>query len=383
MLGAVSFVADISSEMVYPIIPIFLTSTLGASVSLLGIIEGIAEGTASVLKVVSGWLSDHVGRRKGLVVAGYGLSALGKLLLAVSFVWPQVLLARFVDRVGKGVRTSPRDALIADFTEPAYTGRAFGFHRAMDTAGAVAGPLLALLLVSAADSRLRLVLAIAVLPGVLSVALFAFVREAGPGRRDGPVRLLPAAGVPRQFWLLLLVAVGFALVNSSDAFIILRARDLGMGLTTVVLAYVLYNTLYSLLAFPLGDLSDRVGKRAVLVGGFAAFGLVYLGFALIRDPAGIWPLFAAYGVYIASTEGVARSYVSDLAPAEQRATLIGLYHSLIGAAAVIASAVAGVLWDVISPSAPFFLGAAGGLASAALLLALPLSPPPRGRDAAP
>lgn len=372
LLGLVSLVADVSSEMAYPIVPIFLTTTLGASVPLVGVIEGVAEGSASLLKLFSGWFSDRVGRRKSLVVTGYGFSAIGKLLLALSFVWPQVLLARFVDRVGKGVRTSPRDALIADSTPAGYSGRAFGFHRAMDTAGAVIGPLLALGLVALADDRLRLVFIIAVIPAAFSVLPFMAVREVLPHGGTRAPSFIPRGDVPREFWFILGVTVLFGLVNSSDAFIILRARDLGMGLTAVVLAYVLYNTLYSLLAFPLGDLSDRLGKRRVLLVGFGIFGAVYLGFALINGAAGIWPLFAVYGVYIAASEGVARSYVSDLAPPAERATLLGLYHALISAATVISSTLAGVLWEVVSPRTPFFIGAAGGLTCALLLALAPL-----------
>ncbi len=372
MLGVVSLVADVSSEMAYPIVPIFLTTTLGASIPLVGVIEGIAEGTASFLKLFSGWFSDRVGRRKSLVVAGYGLSAVGKLLLALSFGWPQVLLARFVDRAGKGVRTSPRDALIADSTPAGYSGRAFGFHRAMDTAGAVIGPLLALGLVALADERLRLVFIIAVIPAAISVLPFTAVREVLPKGGTRAPSFWPRGDVPRQFWLVLGITVLFALTNSSDAFIILRGRDLGMSLTAVVLAYVLYNTLYSLLAFPLGELSDRIGKRQVLVMGFSVFGGVYLGFALTNSSAAIWPLFAVYGVYIAATEGVARSFVSDLAPPAERATLLGLYHALVSGAMVVSSSVAGVLWEVISPRAPFFIGAAGGLVCALLIALAPL-----------
>ena len=372
MLGLVSLVADVSSEMAYPLVPIFLTTTLGASIPMVGVIEGVAEGTASALKLFSGWFSDRVGRRKSLVVTGYGLSAIGKILLALSFVWPQVLLARLVDRVGKGVRTSPRDALIADSTPPGYSGRAFGFHRAMDTTGAVIGPLLALGLVALADDRLRIVFIIATIPAALSVLPFMAVKEVLPHGGTRAPSFIPRGDVPREFWMILAITVLFGLVNSSDAFIILRARDLGMGLTAVVLAYVLYNTLYSLLAFPLGELSDRIGKRRLLSGGFFVFSGVYLGFALIDGPAGVWPLFAVYGVYIAATEGVARSYVSDLAPAGERATLLGLYHALISAATVVSSSVAGVMWEVISPRTPFYIGAAGGLACALLIALAPL-----------
>lgn len=373
VFGLVSFFADVASEMLYPLIPIFLTTTLGAPVAVLGAIEGVAEGTASSLKVVSGWYADRVRRRKPLVAAGYALSAVGKLLLAAAFVWPQVLVARFVDRFGKGVRTSPRDALIADSTDPAHFGRAYGFHRATDTAGAVLGPLLGLALLTLfGEDHLRPIFALAVVPGVASVLLIALVRERAraPAQRPTQTRI-DLSGADITFWLFLSVSVLFALGNSSDTFLILRAKDLGLSLTAVILAYVLYNVAYSLLAMPSGIASDRLGRRTVMVGGFLLYGLVYLGFAAVGRGAFVWPLFAVYGLYMALTEGVARAFVADLAPPDRRATFLGVYHTSIGLMAVASSVLAGILWQAVAPGAPFLLGASTAFLSALLLLALP------------
>ncbi len=378
VLGLVSFAADISSEMLYPVLPIFLTTTLGTPVSLVGAIEGIAEGTAGTSKVAAGWWSDRLPRRRPLVVAGYGLSALGKLLLAVAFVWPQALVARFCDRLGKGTRTAPRDALIADSSAEGTRGRVFGFHRALDTAGAVVGPLLGLALVaSLGEGRLRLVFLLAVIPALVSVALVRLARERprAVAPRGGERPRIDLSGAPMAFWLFLGVSFLFAFGNSSDAFLLLRASDLGLGLTAVILAYVLYNVAYALLSFPAGIVADRVGPKAVLAGGFFVFGLVYLGFAAATGSAAVWPLFAAYGVTMALTEGVGRAFVSDFAPAERRGTFLGLYHTTIGLTAVVASVLAGVLWDQVGAAAPFALGAATGLAAAGLLLFVPAGRP--------
>jgi len=375
VLGWVSFAADISSEMLYPMLPIFLTTTLGAPVALVGAIEGIAEGTAGTSKVASGAWSDRLAQRRPLVAAGYGLSALGKLLLALSFIWPQALVARFCDRLGKGTRTAPRDALIADSSTEGTRGRAFGFHRALDTAGAVVGPLIGLGLLSAfGEGRLRLIFILALLPAVASVVLVRLARERArtvPARPAGRARL-DFSGAPAAYWLILGISLLFAFGNSSDAFLLLRASDLGLGLTAVILAYVVYNVAYSLLSFPAGLAADRLGPRSVMAGGFFVFGLVYLGFATANGPGAVWPLFAAYGLTMALTEGVGRALISDLAPAGRRGTFLGLFHTVIGLTAVVASVLAGVLWDQVAPGAPFLLGAATGLAAAVLLLFLPI-----------
>ena len=375
VLGLVSFATDIASEMVYPLIPIFLTVTLGAPVAFLGVIEGIAEGTASLMKVVSGWYSDRLSQRRLLVAIGYGLSAFGKLLLATAFHWPQVLLARTTDRFGKGVRTSPRDALIADSSRPETYGRAFGFHRAADTAGAVLGPLIGLAILQiVGQNHLRPVLLIATVPGIASLVLIALVRE-----RRRPAKAVVGAekrgidlsGAGPVFWMFLGISLLFAVGNSSDAFLILRAKDLGLSLTIVILMYVLYNTSYSLLSLPAGIVADKVGKRVLVAGGFFVYGLVYMGFALTGQGSALWPLFLVYGVYMAFTDGMARAMVAELSPGERRGTFLGLYHTGIGLSAVAASVIAGVLWQYVARPAPFWLGASTGFAAAALMLALP------------
>ena len=380
VLGLVSLATDVASEMLYPLIPIFLTVTLGAPVAFLGVIEGIAEGTASLMKVGSGWYSDRLALRRPLVAAGYGLSAVGKLLLATAFHWPQVLVARTTDRFGKGVRTSPRDALIADSTLPEAYGRAFGFHRAADTAGAVIGPLIGLgILEIVGQNHLRPVFLVAVVPGFLSLLLIGLVRERR--REPQPAKVggarIDLSGADAVFWMFLSISLLFALGNSSDTFLILRAHDLGLGLTVVILMYVVYNASYALLSLPSGIVADKVGKRALVTGGFFVYGLVYMGFAVTGTGKALWPLFLVYGVYMALTDGMARAMVVELSPGERRGTFLGLYHTGIGLMAVAASVMAGVLWDVVGQPAPFWLGASTGFAAAALMLLLPRRHPDR------
>jgi MFS family permease len=372
LLGVTSFFADVSSEMVYPLVPIFLTSTLGAPVAVVGLIEGVAESTASLMKLAAGWVSDRVGRRLPLTMSGYGLSAIGKVLLAAAGAWPLVLLARFVDRFGKGVRGSPRDALIADSTAPELRGRAFGLHRSMDTAGAVLGPLLGLGLVALLNDRLRLVFLIAAVPGFLSVLSLTMVKEprraAKAAEADGGGLEAAFGGMDRRLRLFMIASLIFALGNSSDIFLILRAKDLGLGTTAAVLAYVVYNFVYMSAAFPAGVMSDRIGKRAVFTAGLVVFAAAYLGFALANDSIYLWPLFGLYGLYIAMTDGASKALISDLAPQERRASALGAYGMLTGLAALLASLVAGVLWDEVGVSAPFVMGAVGAAASVVMLV---------------
>ena len=285
-----------------------------------------------------------------------------------------MLVARVADRFGKGVRTSPRDALIADFSDPAHYGRAYGFHRAADTAGAVLGPLIGLAILQiVGEQHLRPVFLIAVVPGFFSVLLIGLVRERR--REPKPVvsgeRRIDLSGADAVFWMFLSISLLFALGNSSDTFLILRAKDLGLGLTVVILMYVVYNASYSLLSLPAGIVADKVGKRALVTGGFFVYGLVYMGFALTGQGSALWPLFLVYGVYMALTDGMARAMVAELAPADRRGTFLGLYHTGIGMMAVAASVLAGVLWQAIGQPAPFWLGASTGFAAAALMLALP------------
>jgi MFS family permease len=370
-LGITSFCTDISSEMVYPLVPVFVTAVVGAPVFALGVIEGVAEGTASLLKLASGWLSDRWGRRRPLVLAGYGLSATAKPLLAVARVWGAVLFARFVDRFGKGIRTAARDALIADSAPVATRGRAFGFHRSADTAGAVLGPLLALPLLAATHDRLRVLFVFAAVPAALGLAALLPVRDRP--RLPVPARLaLPAfagLGAPARRYLLALGA--FAVANSSDTFIILRGRGLGLSLAEVVLAYAAYNLVYSMTAMPAGILSDRVGRRRIVIGGLAFFAAVYLGFALARAPWQFWGLLAVYGIYMGLADGATRAYAVDLAPAAARGTVLGWSHMVGGIGAVAASAIAGGLWTWVAPQAAFLYGAAGALGALLLLIAWP------------
>ncbi len=363
----------------------FLTSTLGAPVAALGAIEGVAEGTASLLKVASGWLSDRVGRRKGLTTAGYALSALGKALLALAFVWPQVLLARFVDRFGKGVRTSPRDALIADGTPPSLLGRAFGFHRALDTAGAVVGPLIALLLVGGLGLGIRTVLLLAIVPGALTLLpLVLLVREAPARAAVHAEAGEPPARAPGVYWAFLAIVLVFAIGNSSDTFLILRAKDVGLSVDLVIVAYVAYNLSYTLLSMPAGVISDRVDRRLLYTLGLVIFGLVYLGFAWLPSTAWVWPLFVVYGCYMGLTEGTGRALVAEAAPPGQRGTFLGLYHTSIGLAAVLASVMAGVLWQTVAPAAPFAVGAGMAFAAAVLMLLLvAIGPRPKATGVSP
>jgi MFS family permease len=371
-LGWISFANDLGSELAYPIVPLFLKSVLGASFAVVGVIEGVAEGVAVGLRGVSGWLSDRGGgRRKPWIVAGYGLTSFSRPLLAAANAWGIVLGARLVDRAGKAARTAPRDALIKDSTPPPLLGAAFGYHRAMDTAGAVIGPLVAVALLAAGMS-LRTVLWVAVVPGILTLVLLRAIREAPQSEHEEALPTGPARHLPMSFWVALGIWIVFSLGNSSDVFLILRAKDLGLGFTLTVLAYAAYNLVYSGLSWPLGALSDRVPRARVLAGGLAVFALVYLGFAFAPDEWAVWPLFAVYGTYIAATEGVARAWVGDRAPNRLAGTAYGLFAAATGGALLVASIAAGLLWSHVSPRAPFVLGAAGAVAALLLLVALEL-----------
>jgi len=366
-LGWVSFVADLSSEIVYPLFPLFITGVLGAPVAVLGFIEGAAEAAATILRYPFGQMSDRLGRRRPFVLAGYGLSGAGKLAIAVAGVWGVALVGRVVDRVGKGIRTAPRDALIGASTKPEVQGLAFGLHRAMDTMGAALGPLIALACIEL-GVPFRWVLGLAVIPALLSVVVILFsVRERRLPPAAGAFRLrLPAS--PAYRWLLagsLLFAAG----NSSDMFLLLKAGDVGMGTSAVILVYVLYNVVYASASLPLGGLSDRVGQLPVVLTGYLVFAAVYAGFALANSGAAVAALFAAYGVYIAATEGTSKALISRATPLAERAGAIGLQATLTGLASLVASSLGGVLWTATGPWATFTFGAACALAAAAVLAA--------------
>jgi MFS family permease len=342
------------------------------------VIEGAAEAIASLLKTVSGRIADKTSRRIELVFGGYALSAISKPLIALAHVWPSVLIARLLDRTGKGLRGSPRDAILADSIEPDLRGSAFGWHRAMDTTGAVVGPLLALGLLWALNHDLRRVIGLSAVPGLIGALLVLSVAD--PRRRSttptaenpeqptqassGSRERLTWSAIPHDFKLYLGAWLPFVLVNSSDVFLILRARQLGFSATGIVLVYVLYNAVYAVASVPLGHLSDRFGRRHLLVAGMAVFATVYAGFALASRPWQVVGLFAAYGLYIAATDGVGKAFAVDLVPCDLRATSIGMLSTLTGITALVASAAAGVLWQSVGSWAPFALGAVGALVSA-------------------
>ncbi|MCL5045303.1 MAG: MFS transporter [Actinobacteria bacterium] len=370
--GLVSLFTDISSEMIVPVLPLFLANTLKVPTGAIGVIEGIAESTASILKVFSGWLSDRVSRRKPLMVAGYGFSNVIKPLFGFATSWGQVLVIRFADRFGKGVRGAPRDALIADSTTKENRGKAFGFHRAMDTIGAAIGPLSAFWIISRFEGNYRAVFFWTAVPGLIAVALLVlFLREKKPEGHS--VRDLPRLGfraLDRRFMQFTLAATVFALGNSSDAFLILRAQDLGLSAALVPLAYFAFNATYSLFSMPLGTLSDRLGRRPVLVAGYLIFAVIYLGFALASRAAHAWALFVAYGLYYAATEGIQKAYIADLVAPGHRGTAIGTFNALTGLAALPASIIGGFLWQAFGPAATFLYGSMLAAVATAMLLVL-------------
>lgn len=369
-LGLTSLLTDISTDMIYPLIPIFLTTVLGAPVAVVGLIEGIAESTASVLKIYSGWLSDRLHRRKALTVAGYGLAGLAKPLLALSFFWPQVLFARFVDRLGKGIRTSPRDALIADSSSKSDYGKSFGFHRSMDTIGAALGPLFAFAAFPVLHNNFRLFFGLAVIPAAIGVIVLALFVKETPRLIDGARPKFTLKLFDARFKLLLLVVFIFTLGNSSDAFLILRARNIGVSIGLIPLVYFVFNSIYAMASTPIGYLSDRIGRKTVIISGFAIFSLVYLGFARATHPLTIWLLFAAYGFYYAFTEGVFKAFTADMVPENLRGTAYGLLNLALGITLFPASLAAGWLWQAFGPSAPFFFGSVMSLLALILFAVL-------------
>ena len=353
-LSLVSLLQDTASELLYPILPLFLTAVLGAPVAVVGIIEGVADGVAAVTKLVSGRLADRW-RRRPLVAAGYGLAALGKVLIALATTWPLVLIARALDRLGKGVRGAPRDALIADDVPTEHLGRAFGFHRAMDTLGAVIGPLLGLGMFELFHHHYRPVFIVAVIPAVLSATAVLFVHE--PHRPPNQPSTDATAGgategngnagnvrLPGPYWLPFAILTVFSFINFSDALLILRARHLGLSVTSVIAAYALYNLTYSLASYPAGVLADRVSKQAIIAAGFAVFGVSYTALGLITRAVWVWPIFALYGLYTALTDGVAKAWIATTVTPDIRGRALGLQSSTAGIGAIVAGTWAGLSW---------------------------------------
>jgi MFS family permease len=366
-MGWTSLVNDAASELLYPVLPLYLVVTLHAPAAAVGLVEGAAGAASQIVGYVVGRRSDRIHRRLPFVWAGYTLSNIAKPLVALAPAWGWVLGARVLDRTGKGVRTAPRDALLRDSSDPDRVGATFGYHRFMDSAGATVGPLLALALLAAGLS-LREVIAFSVVPAVLTMFVLPAVREAAP-RADPTSAPPPTRKLPRAFWAFAAAWVVFSLGNSADVFLLLRSRDLGLSATAVVIAYALYNTLYSGLSWPLGHLSDRLGRRRVLAAGLVVFAAVYAGFGLATGSVVVWPLFALYGCYMGATDGVARALVADVAPERLRATAQGTFRLLTGGSEVVASIVAGVLWSSVAPGAVFALGAGAAVTGLVLLLA--------------
>ncbi|GFP26748.1 MFS transporter [Candidatus Hakubella thermalkaliphila] len=370
VLGVVSFLQDVSSEMIYPLLPLFLAQVLGVSKAYIGLIEGTAETTASLMKIASGWLSDRLRKRKALVFWGYFLSTIAKPFLALTTAGWQVLGLRFMDRLGKGVRTSPRDALIADSTPAATRGKSFGFHRAMDTLGAVFGPLIAFVLLPLFNHNYRPIFLLALIPTSLALLMIIFFVAEKRAVASGDVSLpkLSLRSFDRKFKMLLLVIILFTLGNSSDAFLILRAQNVGVATVLIPIVWFMFNTVYSSVAFLGGALSDWIGRKRVVIMGFLVYSLVYLGFAFAFRPLHIWTLFAVYGIYYGLTDGVLRAFVVDLVPAGLRGTALGLYHTSVGLTALPASLIMGLLWESMGPTIAFSFGAALALIATMLLL---------------
>ncbi len=379
-----SFLTDISSEMVMNLLPLFLANVLGVKTNIIGLIEGVAETTASLLKVFSGWLSDVLGQRKWLTVGGYGLSTIAKPFLYFATTWVWVLAIRFTDRVGKGIRTAPRDALVADSVNEHQRGLAFGFHRAGDTAGAALGLIIAMGIVWGVQggslvltrSTFQTVVLVSIIPAILAVLVLAVGAKetARPISPNGKYPQLSLQGFDSRFKTFLLIVVLFTLGNSSDAFIILRAQERGLTVLEVMGMLITFNLVYTVISGPAGVLSDRIGRRRLIVGGWLTYSLIYLGLALSNTGGQVWLLFALYGIYYGTTEGAAKAMVADLVQPDQRGTAYGIYNAAIGLTAFPASLIAGVLWQGVGnwpgfgPSAPFFFGAGLSLVAVCLLI---------------
>jgi MFS family permease len=390
-LGVVSFLTDVSSELIFTLLPLFLSNVLGAPTAIIGFIEGVAESTASLLKIFSGWLSDRLGKRKILAIIGYGLSTLTKPFMYIASTWGLVLGVRFADRLGKGIRSAPRDALVADSVSAKERGKAFGFHRSMDTSGAALGLVTAAAVVfllqqntlELAWGTYQWLVIIGIIPAVLALFAFFFVREV---RKVPPLQsnTLERAGVSRtndgieaggsgldlRFKLFLGIMFLFTLGNSSDAFLILRAQNLGNCVLYILMMLIVFNLVYAGVSVPAGIVSDKLGRRGVIVLGWLIYAVTYLGFAVASASWQIWLLFVLYGVYYGLAEGVARAFVADLVPEERRGTAFGLFHGVVGITLLPASIIAGVLWQAVGPEAPFYFGAILAFVAMVGLLAL-------------
>ncbi|MEW6734157.1 MAG: MFS transporter [Acidobacteriota bacterium] len=368
VIGLVSFFSDVSTEIAYPLLPLFISTILGAPPSVLGLIEGVAEGTASMITGLSGWISDRFKSRKWLAIFGYGTTVLAKPLVALAVGWPLVLSGRFIDRFGKGVRSAPKDALLADVATPATRGRIFGFERMMDSAGAVLGPAFALLLFYTLGFHIRTVLLLTVTPAIAAFLLFFLVPE--KHSVTSTPRQFSIAGLSREFWIFLAINTVFNIGNSSNTFLLLKASDTGMDVTRTLFCYMLYNAVYSLGSYPAGVVSDRLGRKNVLILGFLLFSLAYFGFAIVQVSSWIWVLFTIYGFYPALTDGVSKALAVDTTSTELRATAIGIFSAALGFSRLLASLIGGLLWEYWGSAATFYYGAICALLAVILFITI-------------
>ena len=380
-LGLVSFFTDISSEMIFTLMPLFLSNILGAATIIIGLIEGITESAAALLKVFSGWISDRLGKRNIVTFTGYALSALAKPFMYVASTWGIVVGIRFADRFGKGIRSAPRDALIADSLTSSERGRGFGFHRMMDTAGAAVGLITAAVVVYTLQARtMNLVSAtyqtlviIGVIPAILALFMFIFIRDIRKKTECNTIITIEGKSVMggilnRRFYTFLVITLIFTLGNSSDAFLILRAQNMGSCVLDIILMLITFNISYALFSIPAGVVSDRLGRKYVIAIGWAIYALTYVGLAILSASWQIWLFFVLYGIYYGLAEGVTRAFVADLVPIESRGMAYGIFHGMVGITLMPASIIGGWLWQTYGPSVTFYAGA--GLSALALVLLL-------------
>lgn len=366
ILGMVSLFTDIASEMLYPVTPIFLTAVLGSSMAIVGLIEGIAEFISAVLKGYSGNFSDKIGKRSVFITIGYGISAISKPLPGIFPNIPIVFASRISDRIGKGIRTAPRDALLGSYSN-GNSGAVFGFHRAMDTLGAAIGPVIALALLNFFPENYQLIFLVAFVPSLIAVFFTLLVKDKRISStkrfKKNYIEFLKTA--PSAYKKILVLLALFSIVNSSDVFLILKSRDVSASSTLAIFGYIFYNIVYAASSFPMGNLSDKIGKKKVFAFGLLLFSIVYFGFAFMNEIYLVWVLFALYGIYAASTEGISKAWISDLIPDESRGTAIGFATLIIGLCVMFGSFLTGILWDAFGSRIPFIISA-----SVSLLLSL-------------
>jgi len=370
ILGLISFFTDFASEMLYPITPIFLTAVLGSSMTIVGFIEGIAEVTAGLLKGYFGALSDKLRKRSIFVTIGYGISGIVKPLPGILPYLSTVIFSRVTDRIGKGIRTAPRDALLSSYSTDNNSGSIFGFHRAMDTFGAVAGPLAAIYLLKIFPENYRLIFILAFIPSIFAIAFTLFVKDV-PSKSS-----VEQKNVIKNFWktspknykIILFLLTIFSIVNSSDVFLILRSKNISHSDTTAIMGYIFYNIIYALSSYPAGNLSDKFGKKKIFAAGLFIFSIVYFVFAINTKPFVIWICFALYGIYAASTEGIAKAWISDIIDINYRGSAIGLLTTLMSLGVMSGSIITGFLWDNFGASIPFLISSLVSLIIASALL---------------